>query len=286
MARSLDSILSDQPTIHDLPESDESAQASPQTETGSENAEQSESEEKPESKESVKAKQSQGNDHDDEAEEHVPEDLTGLKKALQAARGDKRKARKQWQETERKLAELQGRLSAMDQMRAQPAAKKPEEFDLNDETLFSKGSEAVKEYVARQVAAVRDEQRNQRLNHSESAARERHEDFQESMNSFFEMAKADPSLWQKMEASHDPGEFVYKTGKIHDELRGVNSIEDLKAKIRKEIEAEMHGNGEPASQGQERKQIKAPPRSIAGMRGTSVNTQTWSGPRPLEDIFR
>lgn len=288
MARSMDSILSDEPSVHTLPESRDSAPES-EREESTETTKASESE--PEkvaanpakaATENVKVEAHNG---DDEEQEHVPDDLAGLKRALAAARGDKRKARKQWQETERAMAELRGRLSAMEQPRT-PAAqpKQPQPIDLNDETFFGQGPAAVKAYVEHQIRTVRDEQRAQRLSYSEAAARERHQDFQEVFSDFQKFAQSQPHLWQQMEASHDPGEFVYRTGKTFRELQGVNNIEDLRQKIEAEVRAKLQA--EQSQQPAHQNQTPTPPRSIASARGTgSAASPQWTGPRAMEEIL-
>lgn len=289
MARSMDSILSDEPSVHTLPESRDSA-PEPEREESTETAKASESE--PEKVAANPATESAANakpeahNGDDEEPEHVPDDLAGLKRALAAARGDKRKARRQWQDTEKAMAELRGRLSAMEQPRtpAQPQPKAPQQIDLNDETFFGQGPAAVKAYVEHQIRTVRDEQRSQRLGYSEAAARERHQDFQEVFSDFQKFAQSQPHLWQQMEASHDPGEFVYRTGKTFRELQGVNNIEDLRQKIEAEVRAKMQA--EQSQQPAHQNQTPTPPRSIASARGTgSASSQQWTGPRAMEDIL-
>lgn len=288
MARSMDSILADEPSVHTLPESRDSAPESEREEsTETTKAHESEPEKvatnpAKATTETVKAEAHNG---DDEEHEHVPDDLAGLKRALAAARGDKRKARRQWQDTEKAMAELRGRLSAMEQPRT-PAAqpKQPQPIDLNDETFFGQGPAAVKAYVEHQIRTVRDEQRSQRLSYSEAAARERHQDFQEVFSDFQRFAQSQPHLWQQMEASHDPGEFVYRTGKTFRELQGVNNIDDLRQKIEAEVRAKMQA--EQSQQPAHQNQTPTPPRSIASARGTgSAASPQWTGPRAMEDIL-
>jgi hypothetical protein len=274
----MDSILSDIPTVHDLPETSTPAPES----TPAEKVEAAPEPEKTEAKPAAEKATAPEHDGEDE-QDHVPGDFDGLKRALAAARGDKRKARKAWQETEKQLAELRGRLSAME--RPQPAQQQPAapaQFDLNDETFFGQGPEAVKRYVSMQIAADREERRKEHLNRSEAAARERHEDFQEAYNAFETAARSNRALWEQAVNSYDPAEFAYKTGRTYQQLDGVSDLDQLKAKFRAEFEAEMAQKSAPVAA-----PVAAPPKSIAGARGSGITaTSTWSGPRPIGDILR
>ena len=116
--RSMGSILSDEPSLHTLPEGPEGEPSSePGTETEAEQGATPEPAEakKADAKPKQEAKPAVGDD-DDESDKLEPRDLEGFKKALAAARGDKRKERKKWQEAERKLAEFEGRHRALEQM--------------------------------------------------------------------------------------------------------------------------------------------------------------------------
>lgn len=269
--RSMDSILSDEKSVNDLPETIETTTEANLSETREAKADVVETKTEP-------AKQETGDET--EQDEHVPDDLQGLKRALAAARGDKRKARKKWQEAEKAMAELRGKLSVTERQPKQPSQQnQPKKIDLTDEEFFGRGPEAVKAYVEHQVAIVREEQKAQWLNRSEAAARERYADFQEAYLDFQELAKAQPYLWAQMDNVHDPAEFVYRTGKTFRELKGVSNLDDLRKKIRAEVEAELQQRQSPGS-------APPPPKSIAGARGTgSPAAQTWAGPRSLDDIL-
>lgn len=238
---------------------------------------------------------------DDEVEqEHTPDDLDGLKKALAASRGDKRKARKQWQETERKLAELQGQLAVYKQQGIQPAAApvatpEPKQPDLDDLNLFDPA--AVKEFIRHEAERIADQRVERRprwwYEQDKAATKERHPDFDEHFAEFKKAADANPALWEQVEAANSPGEFIYKTGKTLREMQGVESIDDLREKIRAEervkIESELGVQRQPSnpqvqvSQAPARPQI---PKSLASIPGRGLGASpTWRGPRQTEDIF-
>ena len=227
----------------------------------------------------------------------VPDDLAGLKRALAAARGDKRKARKAWRDTELQLSELKGRLEAaqhspvVHQEPAQkPAPKEPPKAPVLDEDAFySQGPTAVQTYLDARLASERDawakQTEQQRfLDRSEARAEAKHQDYKAKLELF--QQSASPQVIQQMLADEDPAEFVYEWASAYDVIKDTPSIEALRAKIRQEVLAEQSAGQaaeQPAAVARPKPQ---PQRSIAGARGTGAHVKAqWAGPRPMTEIL-
>lgn len=79
----------------------------------------------------------------------------------------------------------------------------------------------------------------QRIEISQELMREKHEDYDEAEAEFVELAKADPSLVQKMKASTLPAKFVYDHVQKHRQLQEMQDVEGYKAKLREQVRAEI-----------------------------------------------
>ena len=125
----MDSILSNDIKAQPLPDGPESDSSSPSKTDASGVDKQAKAEaEKPKVEPQAKPGKTPETDGDETEDEHVPDDLDGIKRALAAARGDKRKARKKWQETEQQLAELRGKLAVYQQgQRPMPGQPQPQQ---------------------------------------------------------------------------------------------------------------------------------------------------------------
>lgn len=229
---------------------------------------------------------------DDEDEQLVPDDLEGLKRALAAARGDKRKARKAWRETEQQLAELRGRLDATKQAQIQaqqPEAKEPEKPKapvLDEEAFYAQGPAAVQSYLDARLAQEREAwqaqaARQRHLDMSEARAMARHDDYAARFAVFQQAAP--PHVVQQMLQDQDPAEYVYEWARAYEEFKDTPSIDALREKLREELRAEMAATQPAATHDAPRPQ---PTKSLASARGTGAHAkQTWSGPRPLSEIL-
>jgi hypothetical protein len=300
MARSMDSILADEPSVHSLPESAESDSPAATAESTEAKADKGETPEKAEAKEPTKtagqaaaaaAKPNAPKAESDEGEDEgpMPADLEGFKKALAAARGDKRKARKSWQEAERKLAMLEGELNAMRRQPQQakgepekPAEAKPQEFDWENPTGF------VKKLVQESAPDVDAVAMRQRADISEFYARRDHADYDEKKAYFLGKAQQDPALWHRFQQILQepvPAEALYRMAaslQAREEFeRDPDAWREAElVKLRSKLEAEAQSTAET-------RQVTAKPipKSIAGARGSGVGVQqAWSGPRSLDQI--
>lgn len=308
-----DKLFQDGTTIHDLPDAPESD--SPAVDVAGDAATVEAKGETPErpvvaAKTAPTTKQRAQNQPDSEDEhEHVPDDLEGLKRALAAARGDKRKARKQWQDTEKALAEVNGRLSAYQQQQARPhpapAAAPPEQpkpSDIDEAGYFA-GPAAVKEYVTAREKAQREELLKEvrenlgpqfvqqaKEQFSEASARRRYPDFQAKLDAFKQIAT--PAEFQRAAREADPYEYVYQYAATYEQVKDTPTLEDLKKKWREEWEAEMASSQEPRErQAQSPESQPAPakppvPKSLAGARGSGASvTPQWTGPTAFYRLF-
>ncbi len=88
---------------------------------------------------------------------------------------------------------------------------------------------------------LRNDFNNKFLNMSESQARSRHGDDFDTMKDLFfnEMAIDNPALAQQAQNAPDPFEFIYQQAKTHNEFKGINSMDDYKAKVKAELRVEL-----------------------------------------------
>jgi len=235
---------------------------------------------------------------DDDAETK-PVDVSGYEKALDAARGDKRRAKKLWQEAKakiveevakaRKEAEETAYQRAMQFVRPQAQASvsdAPTVPDLNDTNFFDPNE--VKKYVAHMVKTGVDSVDAKWFQRNIAAARERHADFDEFETEFKKAIATNPQLGAQADNSPDPAEFAYRTGKTLREMQGVGTIDELRTKIAAEERAKILAEqGQPTPQSTP--QTARPPLpkpSLAGSRGTGIGIQAaWAGPRSMTDIL-
>lgn len=126
------------------------------------------------------------------------------------------------------------------------------------------------------------------LNMSEAQAKLRHDDFDDMKVVFFdEMAANNPDLMTQANAQPDPYEFVYQQAKTHNEFKGVNSVDDLKAKIEVEVRAKLEAEyADKANAATEKAISNALPQSLSNTTAKGGNTAPeWEGAMPLNKIF-
>lgn len=174
--------------------------------------------------------------------------------------------------TKRQAIELQ--LKAQ----AQAPVEKPDAYVTPDEAIQYGQNE------------IRTEFNERFLNMSEAQARSRHsEDFDQMSDVFFsEMATANPVLGQQAMQAPDPYEFVYQQAKTHIEFKGVNSVDDLKAKLEVELRAKLEAEyAEKAKNSVDQAINSALPPSLSTATATGGNTApVWGGPPSLDSILK
>lgn len=172
-------------------------------------------------------------------------------KALQEERHKRQELEQQFQELQQRIAQQQ-------------AAPPPDMFENTEGWQQHFGGQVKQE--AAQFASM-----NARLDSSEMLAATAHDDFDEMKAEFLQMAEQNPTLRQQALADRHPWERAYQIAKNARTMKelGATSVDDLKAKLRAEIEAELKSSAPsfPTSTVQDG--------SVAG-RGGPV----WSGQTP------
>lgn len=176
----------------------------------------------------------------------------------------------------RKRQELERRLQMMEQQLSAPRQQQPPvDFWDNpqsfmDERLNQLGSQLLEQWDQRQKV--------ERLNISEQAAKGKYTDWDEAYEAFAQAVHANPRLAHEMAQALDPGEFAYRKGKTALEIQKVGSVEELRAQIRAELEAEARKVIQPTHQ---LPSTTAADGSVGGRAGPE-----WGGPQPLSQIIR
>lgn len=236
--------------------------------------------------------------------EAKPVDLSGYERALDAARGDKRKARKLWQEAKAKLAEevakarseaesaayqrAVAQFAQQQRHQQQPQTTSPVVPDLNDTNFFD--PDAVKAFVAHQVKSGVATVEQAWFQRNIAAAKERHTDFDEFEAEFKKAVATNPHLGVQADNAPDPAEFAYRTGKTLREMQGVGTIDEFRAKIAAEERAKILAEQvqqPPTTQSiLQAPAIKPPlPKSLASVRGTGVGIKPEWSPHTAEQLY-
>jgi len=175
----------------------------------------------------------------------------------------------------RKRQELERRLDAMQQqLTMKPQQPIPEFWDDPDTHLARRDERLVGSIVQQ----LQQEQRIERLNLSEAAARDKYADYPEKFAAFEQAVQLNPRLAQEMAMASDPGEFVYSRGKTALEIERHGSIDALLASERQKWEQEAKAAFQP------RQQFPATT-AADGSVGQRTGPE-WAGPTPLSQIIR
>lgn len=127
-----------------------------------------------------------------------------------------------------------------------------------------------------------------RLNTSETIARARHQDFEEKVQIFSELAMKTPGLADQMLSAPDPAEFVYGTARAYKELRDAGGLEQMRAKMEQETEARLRTTLEKEYKDKAdaaAKERAALPGSLSDAQNKGSGRTVWSGPMSLENIL-
>ena len=210
-------------------------------------------------------------------EEKKPEapkqdELTPKEKAAFAAAADERRKR---QALEARIAQMQAQ---QPQQQPQPGAQPKSFWDDPEAHFRSEEQKRHQEAMANRISV------------SEMIARSKHEDFDEKIAKFVELAKATPGLGQQMLAAPDPAGFAYQTAKNHLALEQAGSMDKLLAEHAAKVRAEERAKVEAefkAKQEELDKQRAALPQSLSGATGAGRRpaAATYTGPTPLEAIL-
>lgn len=208
-----------------------------------------------------------------------PDEVKGLRAAAAAER-------KKRQELE---AEREAYRAEVERLRQQVAKPQDAEEPYIDED--------VKTYVERSKAEFQQALVQQKLELSEAIAREQHTDFDEKLDTFKDLLKSDPNLYNRMVQQPNPAGWMYKTAAEHQQMQKLKEIgdpvkyeaeltarirEQERAKILAELEAEKKQATEAAIRAKLPKSGFAEERSSGTARAT---TDRYNGPTPLKSIL-
>ena len=128
--------------------------------------------------------------------------------------------------------------------------------------------------------AVQQATLNAKLDMSEMMVRQANPDFEEVKAEFLALAEQNPVLRQQALSDPHPWNKAYQIAKNHRAMQelGATNLDDLKAKIRDELMAEMQASPAPRA--------SVPP-SLASERNVGQRTgPQWTGPKSLSDMLR
>lgn len=174
--------------------------------------------------------------------------------------------RRKRQDAEQRIADLERQLQAIQN----PPAPPPTIWE--DENAWQQNFGGQVASVAVQQASL-----NARLDMSEMMASQNHPDFDEKKAVFLELMQANPQLRETAMQDRHPWEKAYQIATNHATMQELSatSIDDLRAKIKAELMAEM---GQPGRQ--------LPP-TLSGERNVGPRSgPQWSGPTSLDDLLR
>lgn len=123
-----------------------------------------------------------------------------------------------------------------------------------------------------------------RIEWSEQAARERHEDFEDKVQVFQEQANENPLLWQQMGQAPDPAEFAYRHADQVAKMREFGDISNFEEKVR----ADERAKAEKAIAEKyeaKLKELSNLPGSLSDTRAAGGNDTPSVTDEPLEDIM-
>jgi hypothetical protein len=207
-------------------------------------------------------------------------------KALEEERKKRQAEQKRSAELERKLAQLEGRLSVFEKSNGNGQGKADETNP--DDEFFAAGPSgfvekkltAVEQRILQQVGQLRGQDR---LAMSREIVRSMHKDYDETIATFRELADGDPSLERQCLSAPNPAKWAYDYTKLHQKLANVGSLEDLEAQIRErvrqELEQEQRGNSARA----EAAKVST---SSAGARSAGSTAPVDVGEESLEDLLK
>lgn len=139
---------------------------------------------------------------------------------------------------------------------------------------------------AEAVAEARGMMEEHRISTSATVARGKYQDFPAMATLFAELAAGNPALEHALRRAEDPGEYAYKTARLHLDLREHGSIEGLiaarEAAAREAARAELAGTSgglDPANSGARL------PESLAGVQSSRASAAAAPARLSLEEIL-
>lgn len=168
-------------------------------------------------------------------------------------------------EERRKRQELEARLRAREEAKSLP--EPPPFWDDPDKSIEAR--------LDRMRHELQSDYLNRYYNALESAARARHQDYDEVRDVFVEKARDNPALAAQLNNHPDPAEFAYQQGKLLRELSTVNNdIDAYRKRIEDEVRAKLAAE----------MQRPSVPKSLNSEPSSPTQTGTWS-PASLESLM-
>lgn len=192
---------------------------------------------------------------------------------LKAIRNENKELKAQ---LEQQAQQMQAFFAHQQQAQAQAKPKEPEVDFWEDPQAFIQRQ--FQQFGPQLMTQFQQQQQTSRLEQAEAAFRANHPDFDEKLAAFGKAVATNPALRDEMLSAADPAQFAYERGKTALELQSVGSIDELKAKLRAEWEAEAkaalnpHQPNLPAS--------TATDGSVGARTGPA-----WSGPKPMNELL-
>lgn len=189
----------------------------------------------------------------------APEPATVPRAALEDERRKRQAEASRAQYLEAQLQQFQ---------RQQPAEQPAGFWDDPDARLEQFGESLIQRWEQRQIV--------NKANASEAAAKAKYEDYDEVIQEFHRAAAENPRLAAEMFTAPDPAEYAYRKAKSARDLAEVGSLEELEAKIRAKVEAEIRASAPSITA----------PQTTANQR--SVGTRSgpvWTGPKALGELL-
>jgi hypothetical protein len=177
--------------------------------------------------------------------------------------------RRRRQEAEQRARALEEQLQAMQN----PPEPPPSIWEDEQGWQQQFGSQVVTQAVSQATL-------NAKLDMSEMMVRQANPDFEDVKAEFLALAEQNPGLVQQALADPHPWNKAYQIAKNHRAMQelGATNLDDLKAKIRAEMMAEMQGQAPLAN--------PIPP-TLATERNVGARSgPAWSGPKSIDDLLR
>ena len=232
----------------------------PQEPTEETTGDKSEEKSEGESKEVAKVEESEeASTGDDEVSTPEPDSTNKHEQGQYAALKAEREKR---QQSEQRTAELERKLSELEK---KPEAK-PDIFD---------DPEGYQNHIDKKIA---DAALLSKIEVSQAMLRREKPDYDQREAEFLELAKGDPSLYQKMQASDFPAEFVYQTAVNHERFSQFDSFDDaVKNAVQKEregLEKTLREQLEKEYEAKLKKATSLPPSGAGGSMGSDSEAIT------------
>ena len=188
--------------------------------------------------------------------------------ALRAVRDENKELKRQLDAIQRQM--MQQPQPTVEQQQTPEFWEDPQGFMASEMNRF--GQTLLQQWEQRETA--------RRLDASEKRAQAKYADYDEAFAAFEQAVQTNPQLAYQLAQADDPGEFAYAKGKTALEIQRVGSIDELRAQIRAELEAEARASFQP------KPQVTLPSTTAADGSVAGRGQPQWGGPSALGDLLR